>query len=297
MEYKEYTLRNNYYTVNVSELGAELVSVKSKEDYEFLWQGDERFWSMRAPLLFPLCGSLENSKYVCFGKEYEMGLHGFAMHSKFSQDTISDTKISLRFNSNEESKKIYPFDFSLLASYELLGDKILFSFTVENMGNTVMPYLFGWHPAFNLPTENGKDIEDYALYFGEIDKLNWRYSFTDGKFFSNRTLDYPLDNGTYRVIEDEIYKNDTMIFTGHKNKALLFCEGEPFSVDMEWSENLETLCIWKEPSADAKFLCIEPWCFLYEDGVLDANYDLRPMPRLKPGEKETYSITLKMKNG
>src|SRR3712207_8869436 len=36
--------------------GAQLMSLKTAEGQELLWQGDPRYWADRAPILFPLIG-------------------------------------------------------------------------------------------------------------------------------------------------------------------------------------------------------------------------------------------------
>ena len=38
------TLHNELLTVEVSDLGAELQSIKDDEGKEYLWQGDDRYW-------------------------------------------------------------------------------------------------------------------------------------------------------------------------------------------------------------------------------------------------------------
>lgn len=49
-----YTIFNDFLEVTVSDVGAELMSVKSKKDgTEYLWQGDPAFWAGRAYNLSP----------------------------------------------------------------------------------------------------------------------------------------------------------------------------------------------------------------------------------------------------
>ena len=75
------TLSNGILTVQVSELGAELQSIK-KNGHEYLWQGDPAFWGRRSPVLFPIVGSVWEKKYRVNGTEYEMGQHGFARSAR-----------------------------------------------------------------------------------------------------------------------------------------------------------------------------------------------------------------------
>ena len=55
-------ISNNILTVEIAEHGAELQSIR-KNNKEYLWQGDARFWGRRSPVLFPNVGRVWNDKY------------------------------------------------------------------------------------------------------------------------------------------------------------------------------------------------------------------------------------------
>ena len=66
--------------VSISDKGAELQSVRLKEDnIEYLWQGDSTYWGRRAPILFPIVGRLVDNTYYVDGKPYSLTQHGFAL--------------------------------------------------------------------------------------------------------------------------------------------------------------------------------------------------------------------------
>lgn len=52
------TLQNEFLTVEVSDLGAELQSIKDADEHEYLWQGDDKYWGRRSPILFPIVSGL-----------------------------------------------------------------------------------------------------------------------------------------------------------------------------------------------------------------------------------------------
>ncbi|MEK5288656.1 hypothetical protein MKY69_03425 [Streptococcus sp. FSL R7-0212] len=54
----EYILKNYKLIVSLNSKGGVLTSIKNNEGLEYLWQGDESYWSGQAPVLFPICGSL-----------------------------------------------------------------------------------------------------------------------------------------------------------------------------------------------------------------------------------------------
>jgi len=289
-----YIIKNDFYTATLSDKGAELISLKNAAGCELMWQNgiDEEFWSDHAPLLFPVCGRLKDKKYTFAGKEYPMDIHGFASLMTFRLLEKSDTKISFMLSDTPDTLSVYPFSFQLTATYELKGAELLFDAKVKNNSSITMPYMFGWHPGFNLPVGDGLDIESYKLDFGKLEMLNW-HKIVNGAFVDKRKVAYPLTNNAYPLCEKEIYENDTMIFTGHKNETSLYAKGHAFRLDMSWSENLPTLCIWKQDDSRAKFICIEPWSSAPKDGVTDENFDIRPMPRLAAGCEEKYHYTVK----
>lgn len=293
---KNCSIKNEHYTITVSTLGAELISVKAPDGFEYIWQNTKSFWDSHAPLLFPVCGRLKDQKYTYAGKEYPMELHGFIKDSEFAVASKEGGHITMTFSSNAESKKIYPFDFNIIANYELRGEELIFSLKITNTGTELLPYMFGWHPGFNLPSGEALDINDYKLDFGNnVNELTW-YPLQNGAFASPSSKRYALTDNAYQLSEDEIYKNDTMIFAGHENKLRMYAEGQPYSLELSWSKNLPYLCIWKDEFNEAKYICLEPWSDAPNDGVTGENFATRKMQRLPAGESETYTYTLRMKH-
>ncbi len=292
----DFTIKNEHYSITVAKLGAELVSLKSASGFEYIWQnGTGEFWNSHAPILFPACGRMKDQKYTYGGVEYPIDVHGFLNKTEFAVASKEGSHLTLTFTATEETKKIYPFDFTVIADYELAGDELIFSFTVKNTGKEPLPYMFGWHPGFNLPTSDALDIESYAVDMGEdVKAVRW-FALQNGPFVNPNSTEYALSDGKYRLCEEEIYKNDTMIFTGHKNAVKLYAEGEPYELDFSWSDNLPYLCIWKDDTNAAKYICLEPWSDVPADGVCDENFDTRKMARLAPSESEVYTYRIKAK--
>ena len=290
-----YTIKNEYYTAKISSLGAELISLKSADGYEYIWQNDEKkFWKNHAPVLFPACGRILDSKYTYDGVEYPLGTHGFLNSVEFKAERVEENKLTLSFDANETTLLSYPFDFTAVADFTLEGDKLIFNFKVKNNSERTMPYMFGWHPGFVLPTEDGQDIEDYFADFGSgIDTLNW-FKLQHEVFVSPTSESYPLENSRYRLNEKEIYSNDTLIFTGHANRVKLYADGKPYLLDFSWSDNLPYLCIWKSDANDAKFLCLEPWNSVPGDGETPENFNTRKMARLPANSESVYTYTIKI---
>ena len=142
-----YTIKNDNLVATVNSLGAELTSVIGG-GYEYIWQGEE--WKKHAPVLFPICGTLLNGKYTFKGREYSLEKHGFAKFMEFEVKESTESSLTLIAKSNEDTLAIYPFEFTLTARYALTDNRLEVTYTVENAGMQIMPYMFGWHPAFTL---------------------------------------------------------------------------------------------------------------------------------------------------
>ena len=284
-----YELNNGKLKIKVNTVGAELISAVSR-GAEYIWDGDKKWWDDKAPVLFPICGRLPEKKYSYGGKVYDMDIHGFGWKSEFSVKEASAEKLVLELTENEETLKQYPFAFRFTADFSITDDTLTLNFTVENRDGKVMPYMVGWHPGFNL-FGNG-EISSFSLKFNGGDILK-HHPILPGCFVAPVGEDYAAKNSTYVLNEEEIYSQDTMIFTGTCGKALLSSPYTDKKVLMEYSENLPYFCIWKETSAEARFVCLEPWSDIPTPGEAPVAFEDRPMSRLAPEESAQYTYKVR----
>lgn len=285
------TLSNEYLTAVLTTKGAQVRSIKSKEGFQYLWQG--RSWSKHAPLLFPVCGRLKNQKYTYNGKEYSMPPHGFIGGVDFTPVYTSETSAIVSYSSNKSSYSIYPFNFTFVARYTLLKNTLLAEFTVTNNGKDSMPHMFGWHPGFVLPGK--QPINSFKLHFENAGDVMIHPLREGTAFTSGESNPFALNDGTYYLNEEEIYSNDTLILSGTGGVAALRCDDSNFGVDLHYSSNLPYFCIWKHPSSKSRFICLEPWTDIPQDGLCDENFDTRKMQRLDPKESATYRYAVEFK--
>ncbi len=283
-------LKNDKLTVKISECGAELKSVK-RGDTEYMWSGDPMWWEDTAPVLFPICGRLLDKTYTAGGKKYIMDMHGFAPKSHFTPTRVEKNALTLTLTQNEATLAEYPFDFTLTVDFSLSGDTLNVCFTVKNDSDKVMPYMLGWHPGFSLFDEGG-DIRDFRVRMPGKKALKW-HKLQHGCFANPSAVDYEIQNEEYPLNEEEIYANDTMIFVGTGNTTELYSPKCERKITLSFSENLPYYCIWKETDAAARFICLEPWSNIPNDGETPENFDTRTMSRLSPGDSESYTYSVK----
>lgn len=242
-------LSNEKLSIGVKQAGAELTSVKSKESgYEFLWQGNPDIWYGQSPILFPIVGRLADDKYLLNGVEYTIPKHGFARRSKFEFVAKTDDSLVFRLSDNEETKKLYPFEFDLIVTFRLIDNALEVNHKVVNKSADTMYFSLGAHPGFNCEIGDTLRFEqDETLSTQRINSESLRIPET-----------YPvLENSKDIVITKDIFNEDALILSGYKSKKItLTNKSSGRTVEFTFGD-APYLGIWAKPGAP--YVCIEPW--------------------------------------
>lgn len=288
------TLKDSVTTATIQLKGAELSSFK-REGLEYIWQASPAVWNRHAPVLFPIVGRLKNNSYSYQGKSYPMSQHGFARDSIFSLVYQERQKVLFELSSSESTLPIYPFDFLLKIGYELGGDTLRITYTVENPSSFQdLWFSIGAHPGFNCPLQPGTEsFEDYELDFGKPDFDSIPLLVLEQGLIANDKSMLSLDQGK-KNISYPLFEKDALIFeTKDVEKLVLSNKTTGKGVCMDFP-GFEWVGVWSKEK-DAGFLCIEPWC-----GIADTeshNQDLTEklgIIQLKPKEAFSRSYTISL---
>ena len=291
----EYIIENEFLAVTVASLGAELMSVKSKENgIEYLWQGDKKYWGGRAPNMFPICGRLWQGKYTYYGNEYSMPNHGIARSSELKLKSVEKSRITLSLVSNEETKKMYPFDFEYSVTFALEERTLSVTYTVFNSDERELIFAVGAHPAFNVPLVSGTDFEDYFVEFeNECDAV--RVDFSPACYCTGNDKIY-TQGGTKRInLAHSLFDDDAIFLYNTSKKITLGSEKTSHGVSLSFNQ-MKYVGLWHAPKTDAPYVCIEPWSSIpASDGVTDELLTKAQMNHLPSGYtyKNTYTIEIK----
>lgn len=245
------SIHNEFLTVSVKSLGAELCSIRSADGAEYVWQADPAFWNRHAPVLFPIVGKLRDGRYAWNGKPFELSPHGFARDMDFS--LIEQTQNSLAFQllPTAETRARYPFEFSLTITYRLTGNALSIEYAVRNTGTSLMPFSIGAHPAFNL---HGP-IEESFLEFEKPETLSARLISNKG-LLTEQTVPV-LDGSKILPLSKTLFDRDALIFLNAESKKItLGAKHSSRRLTVEFA-GFPELGIWAKPGAP--FVCIEPW--------------------------------------
>ena len=285
-----YTLQNEILTVQVSDIGAEIHSVK-RSGCEYIWVGDPAFWSSHAPLLFPVCGRFFEAQYTCEGKTYEIPCHGFIRKAPLTLERVSGSSICFCVDATEDTKKIYPFDFVLKIWHILEGESIITRFEIENTGDVPLPATVGGHPGFNLPLGGEGTFEDYYLEFGKICSPDQIEISPRGLFTGKKTA-YPLVDGNKLPLSHKLFEIDGIFLSRMDSTVTLKSNKSTRFVTLEYPD-MPYLGVWHSAKSEAPFVCIEPWCGLPGyDGVMEDINTRHDMFRILPGKTQVAQFKM-----
>lgn len=286
-----YRLVGRNLTVEVSERGAELQSVRRNDTgTEYLWQGDAKYWGQRAPMMFPFCGRVQNGRYTCGGKEYPMGVHGFAAGSDFAVESPGDGLLRFRLCDSEESRKIYPFGFELTVEYELRDDVLSVTWSVKNTGDGTLPFTLGAHPGFFVPLEGGR-FEDWYLEFGEACRPE-QMEISPNGFRTGKKTPCTLENGRILHLSHRLFDVDGIFLEGAARSVTLRSSDSPRRISLTYPD-MPYVGFW-HCRGEAPYLCIEPWCGMPEvEGESEDLAEKSDLFRLAPNGEKKISLSMR----
>ncbi|MGB0865596.1 MAG: aldose 1-epimerase family protein [Granulosicoccaceae bacterium] len=262
------------YTALISQTGAELVSLRDPSGEEFMWSGDARYWSGRAPILFPVIGRMKDGGYNFDGRRYDMPKHGLVRRKVWELESQSPAAVEFSIRADNESLLHYPFDFELFCRFELCGPRLSVCYRVLNHGNGEMLFSLGSHPAFALPLENGEALEQWSVEFAVAETLD-RQVLDGGLIGANPVANF-LQSSRRVQLSETLFNDDALIFFGLQSQRLDLVhqsKGKRLSL---YTGGAPDLGIWSMPGAP--YVCLEPW-YGHDDPV-NASGDLGAKPGL-----------------
>lgn len=245
-------LKNGILEVVASSKGAEVLSVKDNTNLEYMHQIGED-WNRTSPNLFPFIGCLTEAKFEYKGVTYPNLRHGFLRDLEFETEVVSDTKVNFHLKANEELLAIYPFDFELVISHELVDKTLTTSFKVTCLSEE-MYFGLGTHAGFNT-NYFGTKLSDYVIKF-EKEEDCYQLETVNGLVSGNKG--YHLKGDTLTLNKD-LFLVDSLLFDAVKSKKVVL-ESLKNNIKVEVSfADFDYLCIWSPVNCE-NFVCIEPWC-------------------------------------
>lgn len=247
-------IKNKDLCAKIETLGAQLVSLKDEKE-EYMWQRDENVWGYCSPVVFPICGGLNEGRYIFNNKEYSMMQHGFARFKEFEVEKHIEDEAVFLLKADSETKKIYPFDFEFRITFKLIGKKLDITYSVKNISNDKIYFSFGGHEGYACP----EGADEYFIKF-EGDARLTRHMLENG-FFNGKCEEIPLEDGIFNIDYKE-FEKCTYVFRNINSKSVIFSHKDGKRKLRIGIDGHNTLAIWTLPSRN--YVCIEPWCGVSE---------------------------------
>lgn len=250
-------LENEELRIEINRFGAELTRIYGKKnDTEYLWNADPKYWKRSSPVLFPFVGSLKNKEYRFEGKTYPMGQHGFARDMEFVIDFQSESEAWFSLTSNEETLEKYPFEFVLRVGYQLQGRELKVLWQVENPAQKEMYFSIGGHPAFMCPLKQEGKQSDYYLKFDSAKPLSYGLVNEQGLMMETEEI-LQTENGVVKIT-DNMFDRDALVIERRQATAVSLCTPEQKEY-LTVRFDAPLFGVWSPAGKGAPFICIEPW--------------------------------------
>lgn len=243
----------------ISPIGAEMISYSNHEGKERIWEGNPNVWGGHGPVLFPVIGSLYEGKTKINGETFEIPKHGIARHALFTEVSKGKNYVELCYKATKETKKIYPFNFSLYVRHTIGLYGFTTVYRVVNHSEQIMPACLGGHPAFVCPMEKGEKFEDYALFFPEKETGTSLMVNQHGLVNGEEILHSIAIDGKLPLNYSHFDEKDTILLSGLRSRSVrLLNEHTGRGMLFEFPK-FPVLAIWTKPQAHANYICLEPW--------------------------------------
>lgn len=275
-------------SAEISPEGAELQRLADGAGRDYLWDGDPAFWAGRAPILFPIVGTLAADRYRWQGREYSLPRHGFARRRRFALVEHDRDRLILRLAADDATREVWPFDFELDMIFTLHGATLTMTARVANRDVGPMPVSFGFHPALRRPLPGAASAAGHVIRFARNEPAPIRRLDADG-LLDPKPRSTPVE-GDLLAIDDALFAEDALIFDALDSRSLIYQGPGSAQVAIDF-EGMPHLGLWAKPGAG--YLCIEPWQGYSDPAGFERPLEEKPgMAVLPPGEVRSFTMAI-----
>lgn len=275
-------------TAEIAEAGAELQRLTDAAGRDWLWDGDPAVWAGRAPILFPIVGTLNGDRFRWRGQDYALPRHGFARRRDFRVVEQDGDGLILRLESDAATRAVWPFDCTLDMIFTIRAATLTMTARVANRGADPMPASFGFHPALRWPLPGARDKADHVIRFDRPEPAPIRRLDADG-LLDPEPRPTPVEGDTLRL-DDRLFADDALIFDRPESRRLIFEGPGAARVAIDF-QDMPQLGLWTKPGAH--YLCIEPWQGYSDPAGFDGAIGDKPgMVTIAPGQSRSFTMAI-----
>lgn len=286
-------VRSAALSAEINPLGAQLSILRDREARDLLWNGDAAVWAGRAPILFPIVGSLAGGSYRLNNRRFELSRHGFARGKPFEVVATTSSSATFRLSADESTLAVYPFRFELEVSYVLASSTLSVTASVRNTGSEPLPASLGFHPALRWPLPYGASRAAHFIEFEADEPAPIRRINAEGLLLPE-ALPTPVASRRL-MLSDELFRDDVMIFDKLNSRSLRYGPvGGPL-VEVRFPD-AQYLGLWTKPGAP--FICIEPWQGITDPAGFAEDFTRKPgVFTVAPGACQSLNMGITLRDG
>ena len=193
-------------------------------------------------------------------------------------------RVTFLYESNEETRKCYPFEFAFRVTFSLSGNKLNVDYKVENKDTKTMYFSAGAHEGYACP----EGYEAYSVVFSETETLY--HTVLEGPLVTDEKICI-LENAKELPLEKKYFEIDAIVIENLKSRKIsLVKRGASKKITLEFSGH-DHLLVWTMP--EGNYICFEPWTGLPDrvgsSFLFEEKESITP---LSAGEKTTISHSI-----
>jgi galactose mutarotase-like enzyme len=195
--------------------------------------------------LFPFAGRVYRDNrihsYKWGDNIYRMPIHGLAPYTVWQVNKVEDSFFEMVLKSNPETKISYPWDFEIVASFELSEESLICRYLVKNCSDEGMPLALGLHPYFTVARDSPA-LKIKAKNIITVDELGLA-----GNIEALRSDGLDLINPL----------NRSVILGNLECRQAYIDLHQEIELGVSWGSKVNYVVLWS--SSPREFFCIEPW--------------------------------------
>ncbi len=230
----------------IDSFGAKILAFYQNDENRLFYNSEDISHS-GIPLCFPNFGLLANKELCVEDKRSPMNQHGLIRDMDFSLLSQTHNTLMLGLDSNEESLKHYPFEFSFKVSFSLDVNKLEINFQWHNKSKAKSPLSPGVHPYFKIYDRENIVLQTNALSYNLSEDFSEIENIVDSSVLDAATKSSFIIKGAPNINLINHDLENTKVLLGKENMVNLIYDSNDF----------DRLTVWRK-NADVDYICVEP---------------------------------------
>ena len=270
--------------------GAQLSILRDSGGRDLLWDGNPAVWAGRAPILFPIVGTLAGGRYRVGSTTYELPRHGFARGRLFEVLQAGPSTAVFRLQADAQTLKVYPFRFELDIRFALDGPTLSVISSVRNVGPEEMAASIGYHPGFRWPLPYGAARAAHFIEFAG-NQAPWIRRLDAAGMVTAERHPTPVA-GRRLTLDDALFRDDVVIFDEIHGRSVTYGADTGPRIRVSYPD-AHYLGLWTKPGAG--FICIEPWQGIADEAGFSGDFKQKwGVFTLAPGAVQSLTMQISL---